>query len=148
MQKKSIYSLAEIAEWPEKKLVSLPAVQRGFVWKPFQIENLWDSLLREYPVGAFVLSPKKDSASYEMLDGQQRATAICLGFGNETFRDSQDKIKIFIDLERPPNNDNRKYIFRVITKSHPWGYRRNDNTKTLTADNIRKGCCFIKLMIT
>jgi hypothetical protein len=26
----------------------------------------------------------------------------------------------------------------VITKSHPWGYRKQDNTKTLTAENIRK----------
>ncbi len=138
MKKNPFYSLIEISEWPEMNLVSLPQVQRGFVWRPFQIENLWDSLLRGYPVGAFVLSPISGKGSFEMLDGQQRATAICLGFGNPTFRDSQDKIKVFIDLEKPKVEDNRKYIFRVITQSHPWGYRKSDNTKTLTSDNIRK----------
>ncbi|MBK9488865.1 MAG: hypothetical protein IPO07_08745 [Haliscomenobacter sp.] len=35
-------------------------------------------------------------------------------------------------------DDPRKFIFRVITKSHPWGYQRTDNTKTLAANNIRK----------
>ena len=87
-------------------------------------------------------SQQIEESKYEMLDGQQRATAICLGFGNDTFRDSQDKIKVFIDLEKPKNEDNRKYIFRVITKSHPWGYRRIDNTKTLDSDNIRKAMNF------
>ena len=94
------YTIQDISEWPQKKMVSLPTVQRGFVWKPYQIENLWDSLLRGYPIGAFVLSPRqsanREESKYEMLDGQQRATAICLGFGNDTFRDSQDKIKVFM----------------------------------------------------
>jgi len=137
MERKSTYTLCEIAEWPEREYVSLPAVQRGFVWRPSQIENLWDSLIRAYPVGAFVMSPKTEGC-FEMLDGQQRATAICLGFGNETFSDSHDKIKVFIDLGSPPIDDNRKFIIRVITKSHPWGYMRNDNTKTLSSENIRK----------
>jgi len=142
MEKQSNYSLKEISEWAEKKTVSLPTVQRGFVWKPYQMENLWDSLLRGYPIGAFVLSPRQAAtegeSKYEMLDGQQRATTICLGFDNDTFRDSQDKIKIFIDLEKPNVDDNRKYFFRVITRSHPWGYRKTDNTKTLDSVNIRK----------
>lgn len=133
----STYSLKEIADWDEEQKVSLPTVQRGFVWKPAQIENLWDSLLRGYPVGAFVLS-KADNNTFHILDGQQRATAICLGFAKETFRDSQDYYKCFIDLVPPNVDDNRKYIIRVITKSHPWGYRKQENTKTLTAENIRK----------
>ncbi len=32
----------------------LPALQRDFVWKPEQIENLFDSLLRGYPIGNFL----------------------------------------------------------------------------------------------
>ncbi len=104
--------------------MDLPKVQRGFVWKPNQIEDLWDSLIRKYPIGAFVLSPKADG-KFEMLDGQQRATAICLGFGNESFRKgTEDKVKIFIDIEKPDAEDARKYFFRVITKSHPWGYEK------------------------
>ncbi|MFN6038893.1 MAG: DUF262 domain-containing protein, partial [Bacteroidota bacterium] len=134
---KSNFNLIEIALWDKEKKVSLPTVQRGFVWKPYQIENLWDSLLRGYPVGAFVLSDSGKN-SFHILDGQQRATAICLGFAKKTFRDSQDYYKVFIDLEPPKADDFRKYIFRVITKSHPWGYQKQDNTKPLTAESIRK----------
>lgn len=137
MLNKPIYTLQEIANWAETKQVSLPTVQRGFVWRPNQIENLWDSLLRGYPVGAFVLANNGDLGC-EILDGQQRATAICLGFSKDTFRDSQDHIKVFIDLEKPGVEDNRKFIFRVITRSHPWGYRKNETNKTLTSENIRK----------
>jgi len=32
----------------------LPAIQREFVWKPDQIESLFDSLLRGYPIGSFL----------------------------------------------------------------------------------------------
>jgi len=139
MDIKDVYGLEEISKWAMDDEVDLPTVQRGFVWKPHQIEELWDSLLRGYPVGAFVLSPNNESNMPSfLLDGQQRATAICLGFGAETFRQSQDKIKVFIDLVDPKKGDNRKYIFRVITRSHPWGYQRNDNTKPLDSDNIQK----------
>ena len=139
--RKPTYTLDEIANWSQNNFVSLPKVQRGFVWKPSQIENLWDSLLRGYPIGAFVMSPsenKNKGYNYEMLDGQQRHTAICLGFAKKTLRDNVNEVSVFIDLEKPKGNDNRKYIFRVITKSHPWGYQRTDNTKTLSSENIRK----------
>ena len=51
-----IFTLEEIAKWelnPEHSGVELPSIQRGFVWKPKQIEDLWDSILRGYPIGSF-----------------------------------------------------------------------------------------------
>jgi hypothetical protein len=77
------YTLQEIADWQLKAAsgdVILPDLQRGFVWKPFQTENLWDSLLRRFPVGTFILAPSHKSDQLELLDGQQRATAIAFGF--------------------------------------------------------------------
>ena len=53
------FTLQEIADWqlyPEKTKVELPSIQRGFVWKPKQVEDLWDSLLRGYPIGSFLFS--------------------------------------------------------------------------------------------
>ncbi len=131
------FTLQDIAEWHSSGLVELPKVQRGFVWKPSQIEDLWDSLLRRYPIGSFVLFPKPDG-KFDLLDGQQRATAISLAFGKETFRETEEKIKVFIDLERPSLEDGyRKFFIRVINKSHPWGYDRRDNRKTLDANQRR-----------
>lgn len=135
------YSLTEISNWAKNnKKFNLPNVQRGFVWKPYQIEDLWDSILRGYPIGCFVLSksPKSGNEKYEILDGQQRATSIALGFDSKTFRDTDQNIKLFIDLGyTQTDKDDKKYSFRVITKSHPWGYEKRDNTRTLDADKKR-----------
>ena len=43
------FTLVEISNWQIKSnesKVKLPTLQRGFVWKAKQIEDLWDSLLR------------------------------------------------------------------------------------------------------
>jgi hypothetical protein len=39
----------------EKKKIFLPALQRKFVWGRYQIELLFDSLMRNYPFGTFLL---------------------------------------------------------------------------------------------
>ena len=33
----------------------LPAIQREFVWKPEQIERLFDSIMADFPIGSFLL---------------------------------------------------------------------------------------------
>lgn len=48
----------------QKKLFLLPAIQREFVWSSDQIELLFDSLMRGYPVGSFLFwKIDKDSLS-------------------------------------------------------------------------------------
>lgn len=51
----------------------LPAIQREFVWKAEQIESLFDSLLRGYPIGTFLfwkVTPKRigDFQFYHFMD--------------------------------------------------------------------------------
>lgn len=38
-------------------VAALPALQRAAVWNVKQIEELWDSMLRQFPIGAFIVSP-------------------------------------------------------------------------------------------
>ena len=116
----------DIFELAKDEKIELPTVQRGFVWRPYQIENFWDSLLRGYPVGAFVFAKKEGKLN--LLDGQQRATSVYLAFcgqdsscQNSTFKATTKNLQIFIDLGKPDFAHNRKYIFRVITKFHPLG---------------------------
>jgi hypothetical protein len=127
------FSLDTIAYWQfnDESEVSLPKIQRGFVWKYEQIENLWDSLLRKFPIGSFLLAESSEN-KYFLMDGQQRATAIALGF-YDPFRNKMKawSIKgtlpvIWIDI-KPKKDDmgDRKYLFRVTTRSQPWGYRQN-----------------------
>jgi hypothetical protein len=62
----SLLTIPQIAAWalplsqgepPPNPLAVLPPLQRGPVWKPGQVERLWDSLVRGLPVGSLLLSP-------------------------------------------------------------------------------------------
>ena len=143
-----IFSISDIKDKVKRGEIKLPPIQRSFVWKPYQIENLWDSLLRGFPIGCFICKKTEDS-HIEILDGQQRLTSILLGLNwddaeENTYvkhiREMQNELKIFLDLERyeEDKNDHRKYNTRVITKSHPWGYQRSPNNKILNYSDIIK----------
>ncbi len=144
------YSLRKIADWQiniakgnsTNSNVELPALQRSFVWKVNQIEALWDSVLRGFPTGAFMLS-KGESGNLYLLDGQQRATSIALGFYNpwkekdlqKSLPNSFEDIStLWIDLAPAPSKKttNQKFVLRVLTKSHPWGYQRVNNAAILS----------------
>jgi hypothetical protein len=57
----------------------LPAIQREFVWKPDQICQLFDSLMRRYPIGAFLFwkvttEHSRDFVFYEVMDRYHERT--------------------------------------------------------------------------
>ena len=69
------FNLSEISKWQldfDNSKVELPPLQRSFVWKASQIESLWDSILRGFPIGSFLMSKSEDEKLF-LLDGQQRA---------------------------------------------------------------------------
>jgi hypothetical protein len=129
-----LLTLKDLVELVSSHNLDLPDVQRGFVWKPWQIEGLWDSILRGFPAGSIIVHKQPDN-TLQLLDGQQRTTSIVLGFGQKALRRSTDDIRIFIDLQKPGEDiikkTGRHYVIRVITKSHPWGYQPINNKKPL-----------------
>jgi hypothetical protein len=141
MENINFVKLSDIANWQLNSMssnVELPELQRGFVWKNSQIESLWDSLLRGFPIGSFLLS-KSETDKQFLLDGQQRATSIALGYYApwlETIETSKfwslKKIPtIWIDIMPKETTATQKFVIRVITQSHPWGYQCQNNTATL-----------------
>jgi hypothetical protein len=48
----------------------VPAIQREFVWSPQQITNLFDSLLRKYPIGTFLFwnIPAEEAQGFTFYD--------------------------------------------------------------------------------
>jgi uncharacterized protein with ParB-like and HNH nuclease domain len=53
-----------------RKKYLLPAIQREFVWNPYQIERLFDSLMRDYPISSFLFwKVEKDKVNdYEFYE--------------------------------------------------------------------------------
>jgi len=101
-------TLREIASWPNQ-IMSIPVLQRGLVWSPKQIELFWDSIMRGIPVGSFVVCPNiegqhrnsVEKSKYHLLDGQQRANAISLGF--DTYNDPKNPKKSILWLDITPD---------------------------------------------
>lgn len=102
-------TLAKAVDKVESNELVLPAIQRELVWEPEQIENVWDSLVRGYPIGSFLFwkipqemrnevrlyhfmtdfdvrarhniefDPTPDTPITAVLDGQQRLSAMNIG---------------------------------------------------------------------
>lgn len=137
------YSLTDIRNWMfhADSKVELPAIQRGFVWKPSQIENLWDSIFRGFPIGSLMLTSTGEKMM--LIDGQQRATSIALGFYNpwnstiKAIGNAKNLPVIWMDIQPQIIPDNSEYVFRVVTRSHPWGYQLSSNNKVLSIPDRR-----------
>ena len=138
MKENFVFTLKEISEWVKPgSLVDIPALQRGLVWKPRQVELLWDSLLRGFPIGSFMLSDVVDGrsdAKYYLMDGQQRFNAISLGFNNEENANAM----LWIDVNPTEvKGSTRTYWVRATTDAHPWGFHNNDDCTVLDTSEKR-----------
>lgn len=133
------YTLRQIASWTsDDSEVLIPALQRGLVWKPRQVELLWDSILRGFPIGSFMLSDivtNEGSEKYYLMDGQQRYNAISIGFN--TVKDA--RAVLWIDLlPSVRQNTTRKFWIKVTTIPHPWGFKNDDDANRLNTSEKRK----------
>lgn len=133
------YTLWQIASWTsDESEVLIPALQRGLVWKPRQVELLWDSILRGFPIGSFMLSDivnKEGSGKYYLMDGQQRYNAISIGFNTV----KAARAVLWIDLLPPSSkNSTRSFWIKATTTPHPWGYKNDDDANRLNTAEKRK----------
>jgi hypothetical protein len=118
----------------------LPLYQRDAVWSEGRVCALWDSLLRGFPLPSFLLVKGKGEDSsrglamdgirgavvetggelyYDVLDGQQRLSAILAGTG----RDSNIRLWIDLALPRGGNHPLRfKYWLHPCTNVFPFGF--------------------------
>jgi len=137
---KNAYSIREVSKWDEDGFIEIPALQRGLVWAPAQVELLWDSVLRGFPIGAFVVTRVKGNekqltqrdrrgAECFLLDGQQRYNAIKIAF---TEWNSYARSVLWIDLMPPTKvSSTRRFWVKTTTRAHPWGYGNDDGCSVL-----------------
>jgi len=156
--------LTEYVNWfmntnhQQHNLIQLPPIQRNAVWNSQQVEKLWDSILRGFPIGSFLLAPRAkgnvtrtiDSShqfisrddGYFLLDGQQRTRAILLGFRSESHSRLWIDLNPSLDFNNAEFND-RQFLFRLLTSYQPWGMSdRNPNDKLSESEkyNARTEC--------
>ena len=131
------FSLQDIAAWHLEDMktssdvvAGIPSLQRGAVWDAQQVEMLWDSIFRNFPIGSIVLSAKigeqstKSSAieshsqevSHHILDGQQRTNAIAWGFNKNKLQKISEKVVQCLWLDLNPKRlsskkDNSRHYF-------------------------------------
>lgn len=95
--------------------IDIPDVQRGLVWNPTQIVNLWKSIFAGYPIGALTLY--KQEEKWQLIDGQQRWHSIKLGLLKPAIETAMTMLWV--------NADNLELM--VCTRRHPWGFRWNED---------------------
>ncbi|MDH5719854.1 MAG: DUF262 domain-containing protein [Spirochaetia bacterium] len=142
--------ITELAENINSKspTIMLPPFQRDAVWNEEKVEMLWDSILREFPVGSLLLVKpdkikaknlyvremqkssreaaneqeelnKKKDVKYLIIDGQQRSTSIALGLRHYNMNDSG---RLWIDLAYKQEEPEKPlYSFHLCTRLKPWG---------------------------
>lgn len=132
--------------------VALPLIQRGSVWKPDQIIDLWDSLLRGMPVGSFMLNTMEkntkarlagqghsiqlDRDGFGLLDGQQRTLAMLAGWPLRNGQPLMDR-RVWVDFADKPGKEHLLRL-RVTTENHPFGFSREDGKTKLPLSDRRK----------
>lgn len=150
--------VARLSKWldwagglDESEFIALPMIQRGSVWKPEQIINLWDTLLRGMPVGSFMVNSvpagtkvrkigRGDKTPRELttdglalLDGQQRTLSMLVAWPNAEPMDR----RLWIDFADEPGQGQLLRL-RVTSESHKFGYQRQSPSTKLSLEERRK----------
>ena len=136
--------------------LGLPELQRPFIWKDSKVRDLFDSLMRGYPIGYLMLwecpalEKKKsigvDAHSYDapkevIIDGQQRLTSLyAVMKGKKVINSKFDEKSIIISYN--PLQDKFEVGYQATKKDPEWIYNISDVYTTSSSFKFING--FIK----
>lgn len=120
--------------------LGLPELQRPFIWKDSKVRDLFDSLMRGYPIGYLMLwecpsleknkSIGVDLHSYDspkevIIDGQQRLTSLyAVMKGKKVINSKFDEKSIIISYN--PLQDKFEVGYQATKKDPEWIYNISD----------------------
>ena len=129
--------------------LGLPELQRPFIWKDTKVRDLFDSMMRGYPIGYFMLwecptlEKKKTigtgTHSYEspkavIIDGQQRLTSLyAVMNGKKVINSRYDEKTIIISYN--PLKDKFEVGYQATKNDPEWIYNISE---IFTTSNITK----------
>lgn len=120
--------------------LGLPELQRPFIWKDSKVRDIFDSLMRGYPIGYLMLwecpslEKKKsigvdlhsyDSPKEVIIDGQQRLTSLyAVMKGKKVINSKFDEKSIIISYN--PLQDKFEVGYQATKKDPEWIYNISD----------------------
>ena len=118
MDENSVASVVSPRVLATTKEIDIPDVQRGLVWNPTQIADLWKSIFEGYPIGA--LTVYKQENNWQLIDGQQRWHAIKLGLHPD---EEQKAMTILWTVWEKKQGEPWNFVHLMVsTRRHPWGF--------------------------
>ena len=123
----------------ENGIYQIPKFQRDFIWEKDRVAKLLDSIIKGYPIGAFILWKTRDRLRsikkigsevfkelpegdfvYYILDGQQRITSLYLAVKGIDLNNGNNYKEIYVDLEEAKKwSENREYDGEIVTIEKP-----------------------------
>lgn len=148
-----VVSLAKWLDWivgnDDERRVVLPMLQRGSVWKASQIIDLWDSVLRGFPIGSLMVSRYTGSAvafdtkkrtevrdAVAVTDGQQRTLALTVAWPRPPSFESDQCL--WIDLSDNEPLAGREWVLRATTKNQPFGTAQDNPDRKISWEDRRQ----------
>ncbi len=105
-------TIAQLLGYIRNNEISIPEIQRPFVWEPKKVRDLIDSLYKKYPIGYIIVWNNPEAKGKDgllsgskkiLIDGQQRITALTAAIVGREVRDERYK-KIRIKISFNPFN--------------------------------------------
>ncbi len=122
MDKNSVANVVSPRALATTKEIDIPDVQRGLVWNPTQIAELWESIFEGYPIGALTVYRQEDK--WQLIDGQQRWHAIKLGLHPD---EKQKAMTILWTVWEKKKDESWNFVHLMVsTRRHPWGFVWNE----------------------
>lgn len=153
----STFNVGQLVDKISTGELGLPDLQRPFVWKNTRVRDLFDSLLKGFPIGYLMLwdcPSKEDNRSISMgeksytspkeviIDGQQRLTSLYAVIkGQPVINDKFEKVQIKIAYH--PIEDKFEVCTSAIEKDPEWISNISDifntpNMFTFTSEYISR----------
>lgn len=120
------YSVDNILGFINSGEISIPEIQRPFVWKPKNVRDLIDSLYNGYPTGYLIIwqnptvrlkDGREAGGTKILIDGQQRVTALMTALAGQQILTEDYEQKAYKIAFNPLANDDEER-FAVQTPAH------------------------------